>query len=130
MKELFVMIVLAASDCSIQLCWCSGQGQSNKAVKKVAKGWEGLCLCGMGCWSAQDVLVSSSEAVDLEQGLLQTFSSRQIDSVCSCWLCSCLLCVSERENLPSANARLTHNFPGAQSVSQISRSFLEMTGAN
>lgn len=103
MKELFiyfVMIVLSASSCSMPLCWCPGLGQSNKARKKVAKGWEGLCLCGMRCWSAQDILVSGSEAVALEQGLLQTISSRQIDCVCSCWLCSCLLCVQKGRIYP------------------------------
>lgn len=81
MRELLGMIVLAASDCSMQLCQCPGLGQSNKARKKVARGWEGLCLCAMGWWSAQDVLVSSSEAVALVQGVLQTFSFRQVDSV-------------------------------------------------
>lgn len=81
MKELFVMIVLAASGCSMWLCQCPGLGQSDKARKKVARGWEGLGLCGTGCCSAQDVLGSGSDAVALEQGLLQTFSSRQIDSV-------------------------------------------------
>lgn len=79
MRELLGMIVLAASGSSMQLCQCPGLGQSNKARKKVARGWEGLCLCSMGWWSAQDVLVSSSEAVALEQGVLQTFSFRQVD---------------------------------------------------
>lgn len=45
--------------------------------------------------------MARSGSVAPEQGLLQTFPSRQIDSVCSCWLWSCLLCVPERENLPS-----------------------------